>query len=91
VTVSERSQINAPGTDQELPGDVMDLEENDLEAADIPDIASSSQGASRSAETGPACTAVEYIVYAPSYQVPAFYFTDVRLQSVILLFRSVVG
>ena len=75
MTVLERSRIKAPGTDQELPGDVIDLEENDLEEADVPEIPSSIQGACPWTETSPACTATEYIVYAPSFQVPAFYFT----------------
>jgi ubiquitin-like-conjugating enzyme ATG10 len=70
----ERSQIKAPETGQELPGDVIYLEENDLEEADIPEIPSI-QEAHPWTETRPACTATEYIVYAPSFQVPAFYFT----------------
>jgi hypothetical protein len=75
VTVSERSRIKATGTDQELPRDVMGLEENDLEGAYIPEIPSSAQEVYPSPETGSTCTAIEYIVYAPSFQVPSFYFT----------------
>lgn len=75
MTVLERSRIKAPGTDQELPGDVIDLEENDLEEADVPEIPSFTQGAYPWTETSPACTVTEYIVYASSFQVPAFYFT----------------
>ena len=53
----------------------MDLEENDLEEADIPDIPSCIQETNYQPETCPACTATEYVIYAPSFQVPAFYFT----------------
>ena len=76
MTVSERSRIKAPGPDEGLPGNVMDLEENDLEETEIPEIPEipSSQEASPWTERGTACTAAEYIVYAPSFQVPAFYF-----------------
>lgn len=53
----------------------MDLEENDLEETDIPEILGSTPEASPLTDMGPGYTAIEYIVYATSYQVPAFYFT----------------
>jgi hypothetical protein len=73
--ISERSQIKAPGMDREPLQDVIDLEENDLEETDIREILSSTLHPSHLARTGAGCTAIEYVVYATSYQVPAFYFT----------------
>jgi len=83
VAVSPQSRIKAPGTDQELPGDVMELEENDLEETDIAEVPSSI----RETKIGPACTATEYVIYAPSFQVPAFYFT---ISDTSQLLRSLV-
>jgi hypothetical protein len=75
VTISERSQIKAPGSNWEPPGGVIDLEEYDLEDADIHKILPSAPEPSHLTEVGTRCTAIEYVVYATSYQVPAFYFT----------------
>ena len=75
MTVSEWSQSKVPGTEQISPRNVIDLEENDLEETDIPEILGSTPEAFSSTEIGPGYTAIEYIVYATSYQVPAFYFT----------------
>lgn len=73
--VSGRSQAKTSGTNWEPPGDLIGLEENDLEEADIPEIFPFTQELSPLTGIGTGCTAIEYVVYATSYQVPAFYFT----------------
>ena len=67
--------MKAPVTVWEPPGSAVYLEENTLEAADIPEIFPSTAEAPALTEIGQGYTAIEYIVYATSYQVPAFYFT----------------
>lgn len=75
MTVLEWSQIKVPETDLQPLRNVIDLEESDLEETDIPEILGSAPEAFPLMEIAPGYTAVEYIVYATSYQVPAFYFT----------------
>jgi len=67
--------MKVPVTVWEPPGSAIYLEENALEAADIPEIFPFTAEAPALTEIGQGCMAIEYIVYATSYQVPAFYFT----------------